>query len=301
MIKVKNTYVDRGPRGYIYTPVIEDNVLNYENDGGLPNPKPVDLNTLIDPTRKEVEESRYDLKGTLCDDLNARLVSDFSQLQEKRAVEYGVRRILGATSPILERIGASVGKVSNISLDDLDSDDDFAFFDDMVKEVKIASNGAIFYKGENGYDALTDCDWMIEIPRFYVKRETNGVYFDEWVCFEARHDYVPHELFRDGENGGYLRKVYIARYKTGVVAGKDVSRPGLFPVGSRHLASFRAAAQSKGEGWQQIDVAYVDAIQMLYKVRFAHLNSQNIFLNNATNYRYTGSDTAQVAETNTNR
>ena len=214
-------------------------------------------------------------------------------LEEANIRKYGVRRVVGATTPVLERLGDAVGKVANADTDltkhnVVQNDFDKIYPWSHMRKCIIDSTGRITYEGEAGYTTAIG-DWMIEIPEFYWKRTNDGVVLDEWVS--------PYPV------GGYTKsnKFYIARFKTSEVDNIHVSRPNSFPRVVLGRAGFRAKAIEKGAGWQLEDLLGNYIINLLYRIEFAHLNSQLILGNGVTSVRYTEDDLVQIAEDNTNR
>ena len=85
-------------------------------------------------------------------DTNAQLLdiaNEVDYLKSRNAKVYGVRRVLGATSPALERLADSVGKVVEVPIDDSVVTDELNVYPwNTIKECIIDSNGRIWYKGE---------------------------------------------------------------------------------------------------------------------------------------------------------
>lgn len=225
-----------------------------------------------------------------------------TDLETKTLKRYGVRRTLGATSPLLTRIYDSVGKTAQVPTDDGKAANDFdALFPwSRIRECKI-KNGRIYYKNDPGYNALADCDWMVEIPKFYLRIEQTTTERDITISQYKHAGYWTPQVFKT-ETGAELDRIYVGRFKTGNIGGVDVSRPEIFPDNFRDLASFRAGAKSKGEGWQLIDLSYVqEVLHPLYMVESANLNSQDYLGNGITSVRNTANDLSKLTETATNR
>ena len=229
---------------------------------------------------------------------SARVLAEIAREQNKTFKKYGVRRVLGATSPLLERLYDAVGKVANVPTDDGAAVNDFdALFPwSHIRECKIAS-GRVTYKGDPGYTALTVCDWVVEIPKFYLKIDQDATKRDIVISQYKDVGFWTPQVFRT-ETGAELDKIYVGRFKTGKDGASDVSRPGLFAENVRDLASFRTGAKAKGTGWQLLDLSYVqEVLYPLYMVESANLNSQSYLGNGLTSFRYVATDLAQLAET----
>lgn len=240
----------------------------------------------LDSLSQEVTAFKED-----CTKLN--IGNRLTALEEAKIKKYGVRRVLGASTPILERLGDSIGLVANADTDltkhnVVQNDFDNIYPWSHMRKCIIDNTGRITYEGEAGYSA-TIGDWMIEIPEFYWKRTNDGVNLEEWIS--------PYPI------GGYTKskKFHIARFKTAEVDGAHVSRPNSFPKVVLGRAGFRTKAMEKGTGWQLEDLLGNYILNLLYRVEFAHLNSQLILGNGVTSVRYTEDDLVQLAEDNTNR
>lgn len=224
-------------------------------------------------------------------------------LEARSIKQYGARRTLNATSPLLERIFDAAGKVANVPTDDGAAVNDFdnIFPWSHIRECKRDTTGRIRYKGDPGYDLLTNVDWLIEIPKFYIRMQRTATTFDRVISEIKRAGFWVPSVFKRAD-GTECDKIYVGRFKTGIVDGVDVSRPGIFPENFRDLASFRTGARAKGAGWQLIDISYkTEVLDMLYIIESATLNSQVYLGNGITTVRYVATDLAQIAETAVNR
>lgn len=223
---------------------------------------------------------------------------------ESRSIKtYGVRRPLGASSPILTRLYDAVGKVANMPINDsvVVNDFDTIYPWSHIKECKIVpGTNRVVYKGEPGYDLLT-ADWMVEIPKFYLSITQDATNRDISISqYKQKGFWIP-QVFKT-EAGVELDKIYVARFKTGKDGTVDVSRPNLFAENARDLANFRTGAKAKGIGWQLIDLSFVqEVLYPLYSIEAATLHSQSFLGDGLTAFRYAATDLAQLAETAVNR
>ena len=226
-----------------------------------------------------------------------------ADLESRSIKTYGARRTLNATSPLLERIFDAAGKVANVPTDDGAAVNDFdnIFPWSHIRECKRDATGRIHYKGDPGYDLLTNVDWLIEIPKFYIRMQRTATTFDRVISEIKRAGFWVPSVFKRAD-GTECDKIYVGRFKTGIVDGVDVSRPGIFPENFRDLASFRTGARAKGAGWQLIDISYkTEVLDMLYIIESATLNSQVYLGNGITTVRYVATDVARIAESAVNR
>ena len=239
---------------------------------------------------------------TEVDSKDSALSARITDLEARSLKKYGVRRVLDATSPLLTRLYDAVGKTAQIPTDDGVATNDFdAIYPwSHIRECKL-SGGRVYYNGDPTYDGLTTCDWMVEIPKFYLSITQDATNRDI-VISQYRHAgfWLP-QVFRT-ESGAELDKIYVGRFKTGLDGTTDVSWPGVWAENYRDLASFRNGARAKGAGWQQIDLSYVqEVLYPLYMIESATLNSQDYLGAGLTGFRYNASDTAVLAETGVNR
>ena len=239
---------------------------------------------------------------TEVDNKDAALATRITDLESRSPKKYGVRRTLSATSPLLTRLYDAVGKTAQVPTDDGAAVNDFdgIYPWSGIRECKLAG-GRVTYKGDPGYDALTACDWMVEIPKFYLSIIQDATNRDITISQYQHAGFWLPQVFRT-ETGAELDRIYVARFKTGKDGTVDVSRPALFADNFRDLASFRTGAKAKGTGWQNIDLSYVqEVLHPLYMIESATLHSQDYLGAGLTGFRYVATDTAQLAETAVNR
>lgn len=226
-------------------------------------------------------------------------------LEEAKIKRYGVRRVLNATTPAMERLYDAVGLVANADTDLTKHNVVVNNFDKIypwshMKNVIIEEGtGKRFYQGEAGYDTAIG-DWVVEIPKFLLKHTNDGINEDFIICALPLTDYKYPDVFYN-DDGKLLNYIDIARFKTSQVNGKPVSRPNTFPQVVASRTVFRTQAIAKGLGWQLEDVKARYVLEVLYKIEFANLNSQAILGSGVTSVRYTEYDLVQVVENNTNR
>lgn len=172
-------------------------------------------------------------------------------------------------------------------------------------------------KADGSPAVLTGADGqvMVEIPKFYSKRETSGT-FTTWKLSHLPVDgYTLHPaFFKDGSEvefryiGAYDACVYdtsAGSYVDGLnldssdslyVYGSDVlsSVAGKYPAVGITRAQARQLAGNRGVGWRQLDLMLYSAIQMLYVVEYQSLFSQNKTGVGNTNGSYLASSSLQT-------
>lgn len=153
-----------------------------------------------------------------------------------------------------------------------DFDDIYPWSDMRLCSIK---NGSIIYEGEYGFASDGSAgDVFVEIPKFYSRRVVrNG--FETISVSGAPHDgFSVDDAFMT--KTGEAEKIYIAAYMSSKGAdGKAVSAAG------KHtwvMNSPREVVSSVRDGFREIDIAAVGAIQKLFMVETAMRNSQLLYL-----------------------
>lgn len=207
------------------------------------------------------------------------IVSDYPQ--------YGVCYDEITQNPTLTRVGASSGLVAGVAVGDDTSvvnDFDNIYPWSEMKRCTVADNGTITsYEGEPGYiEDGSIGQVMVEIPKFYIKRVTdksnNKVY--TYICKAKLAGYRTPEAFKD-RNGNELSHIYIGAYPSLYINGNDLTNSiayNDFGGKKANYANTMLYAKNRGEGWHNLDIREIcDAIQPLFIVEFATLDSSSIF------------------------
>ena len=221
--------------------------------------------------------------------LNVRLVDDSSDVNFiEKITEYGVREVVGQSSPTLERvmrvngqmtIGANTGLTAAVGTDDsvaYNSFDHIHIFGDRKRVSVEAVDGA------DGKVANT----FVEIPKYYIKEEwldDDGTkYHYWWMCYSKLDGYrLPLPFLKsDGTERDYA---YIGAYEAYLDSNSKLrSISGVFPKVSYSRANFRTAARKldtadAASKYQITDVAeYVDLVQIPMLIEFATKNLQDV-------------------------
>jgi hypothetical protein len=103
---------------------------------------------------------------------------------------------------------------------------------------------------------------MVEIPRYYVKYETEGT--------KQRIKISPYPLSGFTE----VPKTYYSAYEGTLVSSKLRSVSGQLPTTSRSETQFRTDARANGAGWQQQWYAPYRDLVWLFCIEYATLNFQ---------------------------
>jgi hypothetical protein len=116
-------------------------------------------------------------------------------------------------------------------------------------------------------------DVMIEIPHFWYKFGRVGDFVEVKVSNAALPGYTDYAFRYKGE---VKDKFYIGAY-LGFIDDENYLRSisGVTPRGNVDIRMFRIAAQSNGEGYEQLSFNKLTALQVLYLLQFKSLDSQS--------------------------
>jgi hypothetical protein len=194
-----------------------------------------------------------------------------------------------------------------------------------MRRCLLLDNGTVNYyldpldstkKADGTASVLTGADGqvMVEIPKFYTRRVTEGTITTWYVADTELPGYAVHPAFiKDGVEvnyryyGAYDACVYdvsAEAYISGLNwdnnsgangVGVDVtastgdvlaSVSGIYPMAGLTRAEFRTLAANRGSAWRQLDFTLWSAVQMLYLTEFQTLFSQNTLGAGNTNGSY---------------
>lgn len=183
-----------------------------------------------------------------------------------------------SVSPVLTRLGAAVGKNAEAGVGPVAQVSDF---DDMpiyrdIRLCNLAADGTVnAYEGDAGFTRLgTNGDVMVEIPAFWYKIVI-GVNTEEWWISNGPADgFAKHPAFADCD------AIYVSAYEAD--AGY-ASKTGVQPLSGITRAAARTACQAKGDGWSQLDIAAIMAVNLLIYIEYASLDIQTAIGDGVTN------------------
>lgn len=248
--------------------------------------------------RAKAEKDRADAETARVEAETAR-ASAFEGLKERTVKRYGARRVIGASSPTLERIWDAVGLTANVGVDATTVVNDF---DNIYPWSHVRTCNIEVVDGEIRVKAY-------EGEPTFARDGSNGNVAVEFPEFYSCPPYLNddgYEYFGVSEYpiGGWRKhdKAYYAAYNAGTVDGKLVSISGVFPTVGTSRTSFRTKARATDELCGLIDLKYHDALSVLFTVEFATLNSQSKMSGiNTLPYTNTDAMKAQISETGVNR
>lgn len=227
------------------------------------------------------------IDGELC----GKVTIVFFQNSEKKQnaeykQEYGIRFNPASGLAVGERLGAAQGMrfncvIAGEYLQTGVNDFDKAYPWSAIRRCNIASsadgNSTIIYEGEPGFslDGSTG-NVMVEIPKFYVKRESSDGFEEIWISGYAHEGYQLEPVFI-GADGQELDYVYMSAY---MGAEKDeciVSAAGVYPTLMLTYGDTLRMAQNNGNGFSEVSFMMYSALQKLFMVEVGTLDASSVF------------------------
>ena len=278
---------------YLDNPMKPDEALNCK-DNLLPN---LPLNSGNNVIRVATEQKPSDMSVTY-----------HSRLFEKSVKEYGVKWA-GTSSTVCTRLGDAEGlfaKAHTGSTSYVRNDFDGIYpWKDMRLCNVDASGNVTAYIGEAGFQRDgSNGDVMVEIPKFYYKRIKTGIEEEIWICEKQLPGYSLHPVFVN--DGKEVDKVFHSAYNVSIYTDtsdnkiKLKSATSLQPANRQNINTFRTYARNKGTGWGIEDISCISALQMLYLVEYASMNSQSVLGGGIATLQNKDAHIATVAVDNSN-
>ena len=169
---------------------------------------------------------------------------------------------------LLTRLDGGIGKTPGADFDNI-------YPWSEMKLCNVADDGEInAYIGNDDFKRDgSNGQVMVRIPKFYYKRTYDGSKQVFSVADGPASGYKLHPAFiRDGIEKPH---VLVGAYEGWVDSNSTLcSVSGVYPTTSKTIGEFRTYAQKRGTGWNQIDVQSYSAIQILYLVEYANINSK---------------------------
>lgn len=153
-----------------------------------------------------------------------------------------------------------------------------------IRRCTLTADGTIAYGSNNRGDGLIldqdDIRVMVEIPKFYVKAQSSAGIRMWWISPYPETGFEVHPAFK--QRGGTTRDyIYVSAYETAVYFDGELpklaSKTGQTPTTAQNIGWFRTRAHSIGFNWGLMNVHTWSAIQLLFTVEYASLNSQIAF------------------------
>lgn len=205
----------------------------------------------------------------------------------KTTGKYGVRWNLHDSNPVCERVGDAAGLHFNategaslLTPYKNDFDSIYPWSDIKVCAVKVLPDGSrgITYSGTKGF-ALDGSagNIMVEIPKFYCKREVTSDFEYLWISPTKQKGYSVDPSFVTAK--GEVDSIYIGAYFSSVVDNKLVCFSETFPLIKKSWGELKKLIKNS-DGLTECDLLSILTIQRLYLVETAVLDSQSIFSGN---------------------
>ena len=205
---------------------------------------------------------------------------------DRLPLEFGVRWDTTATSPALTRLGDAASLTVNTGVTPHTSDfSSYLPWSGMKRCALNSIGGDIFAMGgdldDDGSATLfygTSSKIMVQIPKFWVKFVTGSTNYDYYISPYPMKSYRLHPAFV--RNGVVVDNVYVGAFEGDISSSYMYSRANVTPTVSSARATLRTAAQLwnpstvAGYGWTLLEYNVYNAIQLLYLIEYANLDSQ---------------------------
>lgn len=205
-----------------------------------------------------------------------------NRLNDEKGGQYGVRWSRSSTSPIGERMGDAqyldfgyrMGEDWIGTGDENDFDEVYPW--NEIKQCIINDDGSVVYIDDSA--VLSDSqDVMVEIPKFYVKREVDDDFEYIWISEKERDGYVIDPAFM--KDGSIVDKIYVGAYLSGYNAENEIgSYSNVQPLVNVSLNDVRKDIALKGNNWHELDFITLSMLQKLFLVETACKDSQALFM-----------------------
>ncbi|HEY9569596.1 MAG TPA: hypothetical protein VIR26_01285 [Metalysinibacillus sp.] len=203
----------------------------------------------------------YDNVGNV--NQNESMAAEATPKEKPKVQFYGVRIDKSNSNPetAVTRIGDAVG---------LTAEDFWGVYPYNAIRAVLVKNGVVqaeLNKDLSHNYVASDGDIFTEFPKFWWKFENSPTHLEIKIATAEVEGFVS-PAFAEKE------KIYIGRYLGYELDGKLRSVKGYEPTGSKTIGDFRAIAQANGAGYSQLPYLATLAVQVLYLVQYANLDSQ---------------------------
>jgi hypothetical protein len=200
---------------------------------------------------------------------------------------YGVRWKLTDSNPVCERVGDAAGLRFNaleggVPLTPYDNDFDYIYPWSNIKvcAVQVLPDGSrkITYTGDDNFSLDGSVgNIMVEIPKFYCKREIVEGYEYLWISptREIGFEVDPSFITSDGE----VDFIYIGAYLSSLKDDRLVSVSQSHPLIKYSYNKLQKLIKNSG-GFSECDLLSILTVQKLYLVETAVFDSQAVFSGN---------------------
>ncbi len=225
-------------------------------------------------------------------------------VSSSKSREYGIRYKLNDGNPICERLGDAKGMNFDYTVGDEwvngtenDFDKAFPWCDMKLCNVADVGNGVkrITYQDSKSFKTDgSNGNVMVEIPKFFTKREIKDGYEYIWISGE-RHDGYSLEPAFTGRMGGTLANIYVGAYLTSDENDTFKSISGSRPLTNVSAKILTEKSGKAGFNYGEIDYLTYNAIQKLFMVETATLDSTSLISGLCNSYYYSPNDAQKLA------
>jgi hypothetical protein len=200
---------------------------------------------------------------------------------------YGVRWNINDSNPVCERVGDAAGLHFNAVegeslLTPYSNDFDYIYpwSDIKVCAVKVLPDGSrsIAYSGTKGFSLDGSAgNIMVEIPKFYCKREIIDDYEYWWISPTKQEGFSVDPSFVTSE--GEIDAIYIGAYLSSIVDNRLVSVSQTFPLIKKSFGKLQKLIKNS-DGFAECDLLTILTVARLYLIETAVLDAQSVFTGN---------------------
>lgn len=232
------------------------------------------------------------IQGELCGlvDMNVEEVTEVDKTKQ-----YGVRYNTNDGNAMCERIDDAKGMRFNYTVDDEwindgenDFDNAYPWCEMKLCNVSTKSDGTqdIAYEDDAKFSKDgSNGNVMVEIPKFYSKRVVQDGYEYLWISGTQHDGYVLDPAF-EAADGEELDYIYVGAYLSSQNSKSLVSVSGLYPAINVPYEEILRQAEANGAGYQEMDYLTYNAVQRLFLVETATIDSSSLFAGDTANYYF---------------
>lgn len=231
------------------------------------------------------------ISGELIGELDYTVTEKKEMLPDKEK-EFGISFLQGSTDFSCKRIYDAENMNFNFKVNDTwknygNNDFDQAYPWCGMKRCNLCIKDGktkIIYEGEEGYsEDGSNGNVMVEIPKFYTKREVTDGY-ETIAVSGVQHDGYQLDPAFIGKDGSELEYIYVGAYLGSKQEGEKMqSISGAFPEVKMYLNDAVISAENNGSGYGEIDYVTYAALQKLFIIETGNINSSSIFCGDTAN------------------
>ena len=250
---------------------------------------------------------RMGISGDVCGYVTVNDMSDEPEYGDK-SKQYGIKYKADTSEVLCQRTGDAQGMSFDCKVGDIwvngtgnDFDNAYPWCEMKLCNVSAGSDGAQKITYEDGAGFALDGsngNVMVEIPKFYVKRQVKNGYEYLTISGKKYEGYELEPVFLN-EDGSEAEYVYMSAY-LGVESGDSiVSVSGKYPTLNLTYETTLNKANANGSGYSEVSFMMISALQKLFLVETATLDSSSIFAGDtekAYYYEETGLTAVESAE-----